>query len=370
MFKRWEFFLKEVVQEGRRGLLFSLLRGFLWLLSLVFQRVVICRNWLFDQGWFRSYYPPARVVISVGNIVVGGTGKTPVTLMIAKAFYERYEIAILSRGYRSPAENLAAPLILCRGNGPRHSALYCGDEPFLFAQNLPKSHVFVGRNRQEASRLAAGVGADIILLDDGMQHRRLARDFEVIVVNALNPFGNGYFLPRGYLREGPSALVRGNLVIVNHVKNQEDFQFLKKEIRKFTTAPVVGTRWKVGSVWSAQGQQPILLEGKKIGMLCGIAHPDSFRTTLRNLGAVITCEKILPDHVAPDSIELQEFSKKCYENDCEWIVCTEKDKVKLNEYPKKELKVPIAWLQMELEVVEGHEEWKGFLQKIESKVRS
>ena len=205
MLNKVENYLKHVIQGKKQGILRSSIKCLLLPLSWIFHRGVQLRNWCYDKKWFKSYVPPVPIVISIGNIVAGGTGKTPVTLLFAYTFYNRFSLAILSRGYRSKAEKLDAPLILCDGKGPLYPAAYCGDEPYLFAQRLPEAHVIVGENRQKASYLAAKAGAQVILLDDGMQHEVAMRDFEVVVVDVGDPFGHGYFLPRGFLREDVSS---------------------------------------------------------------------------------------------------------------------------------------------------------------------
>ncbi|MFV0339904.1 MAG: tetraacyldisaccharide 4'-kinase, partial [Parachlamydiaceae bacterium] len=136
--KTFELYLLSVIKKKRRGIFPSCLRGFLWLLSLPFQLAVTIRNSFFDRGWLRCYTPPVPLVISIGNITTGGTGKTPATLMIAEEFQHEAELAILSRGYRSQAERSSLPLVLSKDNGEMHPASLCGDEPVLLAQNLPK----------------------------------------------------------------------------------------------------------------------------------------------------------------------------------------------------------------------------------------
>ena len=227
MMKKMELYLKQVISGRQKGVWALCIKAILLPLSWLYRFFIYCRNWLYDRGWMRRYVPPVPLVISVGNIVAGGTGKTPVTLMLAEVFYGRFKPAILSRGYRSKAEKLVAPIFLCEGEGPLFPASYCGDEPYLFAKRLPKALVIVGRNRRKASVLAAKAGAQVILLDDGMQHRRLAKDFEVIVVDAGNPFGNGYFLPRGFLREELHALKRADLIFVNHLEHLEQWSGIK-----------------------------------------------------------------------------------------------------------------------------------------------
>ncbi len=327
---------------------------------------MICRNWFYDQGWMRRYVPPVPLVISIGNIVVGGTGKTPVTLLFANTFYGRFSLAILSRGYRSKAEKLDHPIILCEGNGPLYSAAYCGDEPYIFAQRLPKAHVIVGGDRQKASYLASKAGIQIILLDDGMQHRRLVRDLEVVVIDVQDPFGQGYFLPRGFLREDIKSLSRAHLIILNHVSNFEQFQTIKNQMMRYTSAPVIGTNWKVITIRDLKGQEIGPLKDKKVGMFCGIAHPEYFQQTLNREGATVVAEYYLPDHQEVEEKELGRFAQICIKKEAQWLICTEKDRVKLKD--SLSLILPIAWLQMELEVMEGKEEWQAFLVKAEAKI--
>ena len=220
---------------------------------------------LYEKGWMRRYVPPVPLVISVGNIVAGGTGKTPVTLLLAGAFYERFTVAILSRGYRSKAEKLDAPVLLCEGQGPTFPASYCGDEPYLFAQRLPKAIVIVGGDRKKASFLAAKAGAQAIFLDDGMQHRRLVRDFDVVVVDVGDPFGQGYFLPRGFLRDDICSLARANLIILNHINDSEQFTSVKMQLEPYSLAPIIGTKGFVVAIRDLKGQEVTMPEEKKCG---------------------------------------------------------------------------------------------------------
>lgn len=366
MLNKLEVYFKEIIYNRKQGWLPSLIKLGLLPLSWIYQGIVACRNWVYDQGWMRRYVPPVPLVISIGNIVVGGTGKTPVTLLLAKAFYERFNLAIISRGYRSKAEKLGSSVVLCEGDGPLYPASYCGDEPYLFAQRLPKAHVIVGSDRKKSSFLAAKAGVEIILLDDGMQHRRLARDFEVVVVDVCDPFGQGYFLPRGFLRDDQRSLARAHLIILNHVIDSQQFELARKQMACYTSAPIIGTNWKVASIQDLQGQQIHSLKEVKVGMFCGIAHPDYFRQTLQELGADIVSEYWLPDHGEIEEKELIQFSEACFEKEAAWLICTEKDRVKLQDHITS--KIPIGWLQMELEILEGKKEWEHFLAKAEAKL--
>lgn len=360
MLDSWKVYFLKTVKGKRTGVFPTFLKGFLYPISKVFQFIVYVRNWAFDAGFFQQYYPPVPVVISIGNFVAGGTGKTPVTMMIAKEFYNQYPLAILCRGYKSKAEKLPVPVFLSKGKGPLHPASYCGDEPYLLSSNLPKAFVIVGRNRFKASNMAARAGAQLILLDDGMQHRNLARDFDVIVVNALDPFGKGHFLPRGFLRENIHSISRGDIVIVNHVHDLERYATIKEKLKQHTTAPIIATRMNIVNILELSGNIVSSIKDKKIGIFCGIAYPEHFQDMVKKLGADLVAHHYFLDHEF-DLNTLHRFIDECVDKGVELVLCTEKDRVKLLDIA--ETKLPIAWLQIQLEVVEGKEEWDTFIAK-------
>ncbi len=365
--KKFELYLKEIIRGRRRGVIAFFIKALLLPLSWLYGLIMGFRNWLYDQGWMRRYVPPVPLVISIGNIVAGGTGKTPVTLLLAGVFYERFPLAILSRGYRSKAEKLDTPLLLCEGQGPLFPANYCGDEPYLFAQRLPKAIVIVGGDRKKASFLAAKSGSQIILLDDGMQHRRLARDLDVVVVDAGDLFGQGYFLPRGFLREDVRSLKRANLIILNHVNHLEQFTSSKAQLHSYTSAPIVATKGHVIAIRDLKGQEIERPKEWPIGMFCAIAHPEYFRQTLEQEGFKIISENILPDHEFIREKELEQFALSCLKKGAKCLICTEKDRVKLQD--PFNLSLPIFWVQIELRIIAGQEEWQSFLQYAEAKIK-
>lgn len=364
--KNLENYFVDIIKGHRKGVIPALFRFILLLFSRIFQLFAWCRNWIFDQGWLRRYCPPVPLVISIGNIVVGGTGKTPMTLLLAKEFYGTIPLAILTRGYRSKAEKLSQPTCLCLNNGPLYPASYCGDEPYLLAQNLPEAFVFVGRNRHKSSIMAVKAGAKLILLDDGMQHRRLSRDLDIVVMDAHDPDGLGYFLPRGFLREGLHTLSRAHLIVLNHIDNSEQFEAAKALVRVHSAAPVVGMRANVGTVFDFKGKKIESLVNKKIGIFCGIARPEYFKKTVEEQGATVLAQYIVSDHRDFDSFELEKFSQHCSELGVDLLLCTEKDRVRFSEVFT--LTLPIAWLQIELSIVEGLDLWEAFILKAKSDV--
>jgi tetraacyldisaccharide 4'-kinase len=367
MIKQFELYLKDIICGRQRGIRAAFIKVVLLIFSWFYQFAVYGRNWLYDRGWMRCYVPPVPLVISVGNIVAGGTGKTPVTLLLASALENRFKFAILSRGYRSKVATLETPIVLCEGHGPLFPASYCGDEPYLFAQRLPKAIIIVGSNRRKASMLAAKAGAQVILLDDGMQHRRLARDFDVVVVDAGDLFGQGYFLPRGFLRERVDSLKRADLIIVNHIPNAEKLSTIETQLRKFTSAPLVGTQNCVVAIRDLAGQVVETFADRSVGMFCAIARPEYFRQTIEQEGFQIVAEYILPDHASIYEKSLEQFSRLSSQKGAQGLICTEKDRVKLRN--QLNVSLPIFWVQLELHIVTGHEEWKNFLQRAEAKIK-
>lgn len=362
MLSKTKKYIIQVMRGKRHGFFALLLKGFFRVLSLPYQLIVFCRNWAYDREWLRQYQPPVPVVISVGNIVVGGSGKTPVTLMLGNALYEEASIGILSRGYRSPAEKLAMPVILSSGKGPVHSAAYCGDEPYMLAENLPKACVIVGKDRHKSANMAAKAGVEIALLDDGMQHRRIGRDYEVVVMDVDDPFGQEHFLPRGLLRESPKSLSRADLIVLNHVNDPTIFEGAKLRVREYSSAPIVGTCLGTVQLYDLYSNEVNTLNEKKVGVFCGIAQPERFFETVRNLGAQAVGQEIFPDHHVYCPEQIAQLATKYKSLGAEMLVCTEKDKVKLPEMPENPL--PVVWVKIHLQVTEGQEGWENFLDKV------
>jgi len=362
MLRKIELYVVEVIKGWRRGMIPCIVRGGLLAMSWVYRCVVAMRNKAFDRGWCRCYHS-AVPVVSIGNIVAGGTGKTPAVLMFAKEFLMDHNIAILSRAYRSFAEKQSYPVLV-----GQCSCNICGDEPYLISKNFPQASVFAGRDRVRASKMAEKQGAQLIILDDGMQYRRLARDFEVIVIDGHDPFGKEKFLPAGFLREEKKALSRADFIIVNGSIAPQRFEVLKETLRKYTKAPVVAAQMEVTKIWKHDGGEVKSLQGKKVGMFCGIAHPEKFQKTLEDLGADVVAQYFVADHVPIQESALKQFAYSCQQKGAQALVCTEKDKVKYNNFVNQPL--PVIWIQAKLSICGDRDEylWKAFLKQVKEKV--
>lgn len=277
------------------------------------------KNLFYDFKWISSV-KLSRAVVSVGNLVVGGTGKTPFVHFLAKTFAHR-KVAILSRGYGSFA-----------------------DEAALLARRLPDVKVYVGKDRIASGRKAIQEGAELILLDDGFQHRKLFRDLDLVLLDSEDPFGKGHYLPWGYLRDSPKRLKQADAVFFN---GRDLFLRVKQ-------------------IFDLRGNSISSLKQAKIALFSGIAKPAKFKKTVEDLGAQVISEWILADHAPIPLFQLNSFAKSAQQLGASALVCTEKDVVKLS--PTLELPLPLFFLEMEMEIAENHKNWEKLVAKIEQTI--
>ena len=329
---------------GERILLFPL-----YLLSLPYGWAVGARSLFYSLGLLKTKTLPCPV-ISVGNITVGGTGKTPLVMTLARGLMDRgISIAILSRGYKGtktsePVVSDGKTLFLT----PEES----GDEPFLMAQACTGVPVLIGKDRFENGRVALRqFGMKGLLLDDGYQHLPLHRDLDILLIDSTIGFGDQHLLPRGILREPLSHLRRAHLFLLTKVEDPETCRPLEKKIHEIhPRAQVFHSHYQPTSLIGPKGEQEALtsLKGRKILALSGIAHPDYFSSLLRKWGTEIVSEAIFPDHhfyVSKDLSFIKEKSKGA-----DWIVTTEKDMLKLRGLGIDPL--PIRALRIEMKIWE------------------
>ena len=349
------------VIEGKRKNFF--LKGALSAMSNLFEIGVKIRNFAFDRNWIRAKAMPV-VTISIGNIIAGGTGKTPFTQRLAKDLQPIGKVAILSRGYRSQIEKKGETVFLnqCQKIDPK----VCGDEPYLLFKSLPKANLFIGKNRVQAAQKAVAEGANLILLDDGMQYRLLHRDVEIVMVRADNLYGGGAYLPRGYLRDCPTRLKQADLIVVYSIQSSAHFEEMREEIQKKTAAPIIGARMVFQCIEMEDGSQLLDLKGMPIGAFCGVGHPTAFFNTLSNVGADLIDKWALLDHISPKKKELILFAERCKEKGAKFLVCSEKDWAKLS--PPLSTSIPVGTLKATFEVIFGKERYERLLEKIRALV--
>jgi tetraacyldisaccharide 4'-kinase len=343
--------------EGRRKS--PLVCGVLRAISTLFKFGIKLRNFAFDH--FIKETVADLPVISVGNIIAGGTGKTALIQKLGKDLGAKHRIAVLLRGYRSEVEKVGGSLHLIEKS--RVTPSLCGDEAYLLWKQLPETTFFIGKDRVLNAKRAAYHQADLALLDDGMQYRRLHRNFEIVMLHAGDLYGKGFYLPRGYLRDSPKRLAKADYVFINHVQDLLHFQALEKEVKKETSASIIGVQMVPHSVQGLHGENWENLKGRRVAVFCGLGKPDSFFQTVEKMEAEISTKLILPDHIPPTRRQLVEFAILAEEKGCELILCSEKDWVKLSNLPQ--LPLPIGYLKASLEVVANQGHYEKLLVDIE-----
>lgn len=317
-------------REGRMGPLGLALAPAAW----AYRAGVIAREGAYVRGWLARGRLPCAVV-SVGNLTVGGTGKTPAVEMIARWLAdEGRRVAIVSRGYgRRPS----APVeLVSDGGAPRLSAERAGDEPLLLARRLPGVAVVVGADRLAAGRWAvANLRPDVVLLDDGFQQRRLLKDVEIVCLDARAPWGPGGLFPRGTLREPPSALVRSHLVIVTRADPRRNLAGLIAEIHQHAgPVPCLLTDYAVEDfedLGSGARASVGALRGRSVLAFAGIAAPERLGDTLVSQGAIVRDIVAFPDHHRYEARDLEAVRRRARAFGASVLVTTEKDAVRLME---------------------------------------
>jgi lipopolysaccharide heptosyltransferase II/tetraacyldisaccharide 4'-kinase len=290
------------------------------------------RRGLYQKGWRKTQHLPAPVV-SVGNLTVGGTGKTPVTAYLARLFQaQRLRVAILSRGYGGRRRE-----VTCLSDGDRlyHRPPEVGEEAYWLAESLPGIPVYTGPGRYEAGMAAwQDHRPDLFLLDDGFQHFQLARDLDIVLLDADRPFGNGRLLPAGPLREPLSTLAEADIVILTrydprrHQKHILDLKRVFPYLEVFTAAlePTMARRFPGGEEHPLENlcQLPILA-------FAGLARPRVFEDTLVNLGTDLRGFRAFPDHYPYSPEDLADLVREARERHAETLITTSKDWARLGE---------------------------------------
>jgi tetraacyldisaccharide 4'-kinase len=382
---RWienlEQFAIDVILGRRRGVRASILRGILYGLSFIYERIVQLRLYLYRKRILRER-ALGCLVISIGNLTVGGTGKTPVVEKFARALQTGgRRVAILSRGYKSvprPSKRTWLDRLLKKDAGPPRvvsdgkalllDSLTAGDEPYMLAQNLRDVIVLVGKDRVKSGRFAIDKWkVDTLLLDDGLQYLHLKHRLDIVLVDRQAPFGNEFLLPRGTLREPPRNLRRASYIFITKNTGQSNDQLVER-IRKYNrTAEIIECAHKplyLENIYTGERLPLERLQGTFIGSISGIAAPESYEDALRKLGARVDLAIRYIDHHRYTEMELQSFISRCVRRDLAMIVTTEKDAVRMPRLPEADVKVPIYFLRVEIEIVSGHESWEQCVGRI------
>jgi len=314
------------------------------MLSLLYKIIVQFRAYCYQKGWLKCRRLPC-IVISVGNLTVGGTGKTPMTIYLARLCQRLgYRTVVVCRGYKGLAAKQGG--IVSNGQTVRMAYADAGDEPVMIARQLNDIPVVIGSNRYNAGYLAINKFApDVILLDDGFQHLRLARDINIILLDHACPFGNTHLLPRGLLREPPQALKRADIYIFTRcdsevssdhdkVMQKADLLCSHRPLFKTIHRPIIRGIIPAGTI-SPDGCRIVTnvkIETENIAVFgfCGLAHNADFKRTLNRLGCKTVGFSGFPDHYAYTDKDIRAIKAAALASGAEWIVTTDKDYTRLD----------------------------------------
>jgi len=317
------------------------LKHFLFAVSICYGALVQQRDTLYKKGLLQSKRLPCPV-ISIGNLTVGGSGKTPMTIYVAELIkHLGYGVAIISRGYRGEAEKIGG--VVCDGRIIYMGPDKAGDEAFMVAKRLKTVPVIVGQNRFKAGILAIKeFKPDVLLLDDAFQHLKLHRDLDLVLLDSKEPLGNTYLFPRGTLRETASALSRGDAVILTRSDigkpaslGQIKKHFPRKPIFHSSHTPYI---YKIVKGNSAQSRDRLtisskydfdIFKNKRVFAFSGIASNDDFRRTIESFKCKLENFSGFPDHHQYLDKELDEIVKSATDLSVEFIFTTEKDYVRI-----------------------------------------
>ncbi|MEO6326395.1 MAG: tetraacyldisaccharide 4'-kinase [Thermoanaerobaculia bacterium] len=316
----------------------------------VYGAAVRSRLELYRRGFFHVRQA-GRPVISIGNVAVGGTGKTPFTLWLASELQHfKQRPSILTRGYGRSGRG---SLLVSGGAEPIAAAREAGDEPALLARALPGVPILADADRVRGAGRVEALFPDVSvhLLDDGFSHVRLARNVDIVLLDATDPDAGGALLPAGRLREPLESLARADLIVITKIEQASPERALAVALRYAPGVPVYGARTEVLGVADDRGEavHPIDLPPGTVVGVCGIARPDSFAATLESLGISPTETLSFNDHARYGSFRLGRILRTLEETGATAVVTTEKDAVKLEGL----LPVPIYRVRIRSRVVES-----------------
>jgi tetraacyldisaccharide 4'-kinase len=300
-------------------------RALLSLPALLYGATIRVRNRFYERPGAAHRAP--LPVLSVGNLTLGGTGKTPLVAWLANGLLAAgRRPAILSRGYGGRAGR--GPLIVSEGGAPLCSPADCGDEPYLLARSLADTLVLAGSDRLVSASKAAEMGANVAILDDGFQHRRLARDLDLVLLDASDPFGNYRLLPAGTLREPISALGRADLVLITRSRAGERFAVIERVVRQHNTAaPILRAGHRPLGYFDSRGAE-VERPTVPVVAFCGIGNPARFRIDLEAEGLELARFEVHRDHHSYTMAELSRLAADARQHRAV-LVTTEKDLVRL-----------------------------------------
>ncbi|GAX59708.1 tetraacyldisaccharide 4'-kinase [Candidatus Scalindua japonica] len=350
-----EYYLS-ILSGQQRGFVAAIIKSTLTTFTLPYSAVLKTRNALYNNGIVRSTSLPAKV-ISIGNITTGGTGKTPLVEFSVKYLREiGKKVAILSRGYGG-------------NNSSQEDNEITNDECLALKENLQDVPVLAGKDRvKNGEKAISEFGVDCVILDDGFQHFKLKRDLDIVVIDALNPFGGGKLIPRGGLREPLRNLGRADLFIISHCDQgkEQTIQSIYTRLKQINPRASVcesnHTAVQIDNIKDGTVLELEWLKGKRVYALSGIGNPESFTFTLKGLEADLIMHRVFRDHHNYTQSELDKVISDSQLLGADAIVVTQKDIVKIRKLEVKGAN--ILSLKIEIQITKGIELYKEAIDRV------
>ncbi len=377
-----QYFVGLLSGRGKRGTFDRMLLCVLFIASRFYRMGTQFRIWLYDKRVVRNR-AIGCLVVSIGNLSCGGTGKTPVVEVFAKSLSAQgRKVAILSRGYRSKQRSLwfrlmhlfdhqkfeLPPKVVSDGHDLLLDSEYAGDEPYMLASNLKNVAVIVDKDRVKSGLYAIeNFGTDVLILDDGYQYLMLKPHINIALVDSTDPFGNGHVLPRGILREPVKNIRRADYIFLTKSDGSHKLEHLKKFLRSHNTrAEIIECCHKpqyLEKVYERGEREELSrLKGAKIAALSGIACPASFEAFLSEFGSEIVATEHFADHHRYTQQEIIDFINKAKSAGAEFIVTTEKDAVRIPKLDRCD--VPMYFLRIQIDILSGQENFDQCIRRI------
>ena len=371
-----QVYLYKLVHGEEPGILAVFLLGLLRIFSLIYGWGVRSKLYLYKYGVLKQHQLNCQV-ISLGNITVGGTGKTPTAQRLATIIRDMgYRVVILNRGYRAGWDGQVG--LVSDGNKIYMTVTEAGDEAYLLAKSLPGIPVVIGKNRIITGEYAVNqLKADVIILDDGYQHWQLARDLDIVLIDALNMFGNNFLLPRGTLREPLSNLGRAQAFLLTKVdqSNDDARDMIHNTLSRYNEKALVVEsihqpkcfveieEWYKGLRITNVALETI--RNQKVMALSAIGNPSSFEQTILDIGVAEVCGVRYADHHDYTMAEMQEIMQRGVEENAYALITTEKDAVKIPaEFIHSVRPLPLYVLSIAVHFTEGYEDLMELIKKV------
>lgn len=338
---------RNLISAGSANPVVVLLRFFLNIAAKGYSLVVTLRNFLYTKSWFEIHNVDVPV-ISIGNITTGGTGKTPLVIWLCNHSTKNYNCVILTRGYKTTQNHM--------------------DEPAILAESCPQTKVIVNPDRVEGAVEAVNkLGAKVLIMDDGFQHRRLQRDLDIVTIDATCPFGYGKLLPAGLLRESVASLKRADAVVLTRCDqiSESKLSQIEKRLQLINPGMIIAKSIHNPIFAKAVDGEEITIEqlkNKKIFAFCGIGNPDAFLNSIKNIGVNLVGSKIYNDHHQYTSGDIGFIQGQANRSGADLILSTHKDWTRTTLLTPLKKGIPFAYLAVEIKFIAGEDILKQLIE--------